>query len=721
VVSVIVTGAVALVVLCVLGLAVLAPMRAGRRDALLPAAPVLGAALLAVVMSTTSWVVPARGGLLVAVLVAAGLVALAVRHGRRPWRFSRRAVVTAALVLVVGAVGAAVALVPTTWVGDGRAMSANSSHDIYYYVAESTWLLEHPIAPGPQLGLVPGDGNATPADNPMRATLAIPLRIGQPMVQAALMVATGQRAVDSVMVLTALWVLLVAPAAFVAARLLRVRPAPAFAVAVVSATSALLLQQAYQQNVDALLGVSVALLTLATCVTATERRVPVPLAALVLVALVAVYTEYAVFVAPAVLAGVLLRRRHRCAAIRRAAAVLALAVALAPTAWARGAGVLAVDRAAEAAASPLYSDGRYLAVSRFVGTAPLTGTGTNPGLMTAALAGLLVLGWVLAVLVDRYRGLWLTLLVVGLGYLAFVTVEGRGYTQLRSASLLLPLLLLASGSGWAALLRVLGSRTRARGGPVGRTRSVVAVGLVASAAVFAVVNLRSAPAGLDRGYVTSRHVDVTFDDIGEWVAEHGGPDGEAVTALVPDIFAQMWAAEALRDTPLVAYPALRPDYLGLTSYWAGESDRFLLVGPGAHVWAGTGAVVEQNDRFQLVDLWAGPAVAVTPMDLPAWWPAAAGDGAMTGPDLGTVLVLRSSTATSTPTLELSVPGRTGPVDVLLTVVETGTTTRAVLDSDGTAVPVDLDGLTRATITVDLAADGVASSETFALIGVTGAT
>ncbi len=233
-----------------------------------------------------------------------------------------------------------------------------------------------------------------PADNPMRAALALPLRIGQSMAQAALMVATGGEPVNSVMVLTALWALLVAPAAFVAARLPRVRRALAAAVAVVSATSAILVQQAYQQNVDALLGVGLALLTVASCVAAAERRVPVPFAALVLAGLVAVYTEYALFVAPAVLGAVLQRRRHRGTAVRRSLAVLALAVLVAPTAWVRAVGVLAIDRAADAAASPLIRDGWYLAVSRLVGAAPLTGTAASRSVI--ALAGLLVLGWLLA-------------------------------------------------------------------------------------------------------------------------------------------------------------------------------------------------------------------------------------------------------------------------------------------------------------------------------------
>jgi hypothetical protein len=710
------TGGAALLVLTALGLAVLAPMRAGRRHALLPAAPVLGAALLAVVMSTTSWWLSARWGLVLAVVAAAVLVVLAAMHGGRPWTYPGRTIWLAALVLGLGAVGAAVALLPNLWAGDGRAMSPNGSHDIYYYLAESTWLLDHPISPGPEIGAIPGTGNATPADIPMRAALDIPLRIGQPMVQAALMAATGRVPIDAIMVLTALWVLLVAPATFVAARLLRVRVGAATAVAAVTATSALLLQQAYQQNVDALLGVSLALLTLAACVAAAERRAPVPLAALLLTALMAVYTEYALFVGPAVVVGVLIRRRARPLALRRGAAVLGLAVALAPTAWVRAAGVLGVDRDADTASSPLADDGWRLAVSRFVGAAPLTGH--SPSRTAVVLVTLLVLGWAGAVLLDRYRWMWLALLTIGLGYLAYATVDGRGYTQLRSASLLQPLLILLAGVGWAAVLTRLrspaGNGAWTRWTANGAFRPVVA-GLVVATSVVVAVNVRSAASGLDREYAVSRHVDTTYDEVGLWVDENGGLDGRDVTALLPDLFSQIWVAGELRDEPGVAYPALRPDYLGRTSYWGGEADPFLLLGPGAHADGPTGSVVAENARFRLVDLQAGPVVAASPMELPSWWPAAGPRGEMSGPDLGVVLVLRSPDA-GTPVLELAATG-SEKLEVLLTVAETGATSRATIDDDGTAVAVDIGDLRSATVTVDIAGDGVASPDTFTLLGV----
>ena len=718
----ILVGLGGLAVVTVLGLAVLAPMRRPRRDALLAAAPVLGAALLAVVMSTTSWLLPASGGLAVTAGVAAVLVAVAIRRGRRPWHVDARALATLAVLLVIGAAAAATALVPAFWVGDGRATSPNGSHDLYYYAAESTWLLENPIRTWPSIGDEPGVGSAVPADYPMFAALRIPLRIGQPMVQAALLAATGQTAVDGIGALTALWVLVVAPSAYAAARLLRVRPPAAVGVAALCGTSALLVQQVYQQNVDSLLGVSLALLALAACVAAVERRVPVPFAALVLAGVVAVYTEYATFLAPAILAGVLLRRRLGRTVVTRAAAVVGLAVVMAPTAWGRGVGVLLVDRSTDDGVSPLADEGLWLAAARAVGAAPLTGTA--PSRLALPLIALVVVGWVAAAVASRYRILWVVLLLVGLGYVTSLALQGHGYTQMRAATLLSPLLLLAAGVGWAALLDRL--RRGGTGGGIpadpGARRSVLLervamTGLVLAVAAFAVVNLRSAPLALDRGLVQWRHVDHTFDEASTWVTQQGDGRGADVTALVPDLFTQVWVAAGLRDADLVAYPALRPDYLGLTHYWGGEADRFWLVGPGAQLDADDGAVLQANARFSFVDTAAGPAVAAAPDDATRWFHAAGAEGAIAGPDLARILVLRSPDASSNPRLVLAVPDAAGDVPVVLTVVGSGEEVRAVVDADGEAVPVPLAGARTAVVEVDLDADGRDAGRSLTLMGV----
>lgn len=720
-------GAVFLLVsftlLSVLGLAVLAPLRRGRREGLLPAAPLLGAALLAVVLSTTSFWLDAGGGLVVTLVVAAGLVVVAGMRRTRPWRYRAGAVGTAAVVVALGLPGMLAALVPSFWIGNVHAVSANQSHDIFYYVSEAAWLAEHPISPAPRVGSEPALDAATPGYASLASSLALPLRVGQPMVQAALNSATGQDAAASVMAVAALWVLLLAPAAYVAARLLRVRAVAAGALGLVTAASALVVQQVYQQNLDALLGGGLALLTIGLCVAAADRRVPIGPAALVLAALVAVYTEYALYVGPAVVGGVLLtRRRGWTRRLLRALAVVGLAVLITPTSWVRGVGTVLIRRDGDLMDSPLFSDGWATSLARAVGALPFDEAGAGSR-YTPVLVGALVVGWVLALLLASYRGAWLGLLGVGLGYVAVLTAGHHGYTQMRAVALLLPLVLLPAAAGWGAAVHRAVRATRP--GTAGRGSRPTARWAVAAGAVLlvgvtclgAALNLRSAVAGLDRDLAESRAVGADFREAARWVAEHGGTQGEGVTVAVPDLFDQMWSAYELRDDDLVSYLALRPDYLLTGQFWAGEPDRWLLVGRGAAVSAPESAVVAENDRFRFLDTSGVPVAAAVPGPADVWYPFAVDDAVagpvMVGPDLGEVLLWRSDQETGPLELELRVPVSAsvavavddGPYQVL-----------PVVDQI-VRVPVGADVPSGAVLTVDVAADGVAGDEQFELRGV----
>jgi hypothetical protein len=718
---------VSLTLLTVLGLAVLAPMRRSHREVLLPAAPVLGAALLAVVLSSTSYLVPAGGGVVVTLVVAAGLVVTAALRRTRPWRVGRGPIGLAVLALVLGVPGCVVSLLPSIWLGGVGAVSPNQSHDAFYYVSEAAWLDGNAISPVPQLGAAPEIGAVTPGYAPLTGSLALPLRIGQPMVQAALNAVTGQDAAASAMAVSALWVLLVAPAAFTAARLLRTGTWAAGVLAVMSASSALLVQQVYQQNVDALLGVGLALLTVGLCLAAVRRRVPVLPASLALAALVSVYTEYALYVGPAVVGGVLLtRRRGWWRRLRTALVAVALGVLIAPSSWVRGVGTVLIRRDGDLADSPLFSDGWSRSLARTVGTMPLGSTG-EPGPLTLLLTGVLAAGLLLSLVVAHHRGAWLGLLTVGLGYVAVLTAGHHGYTQMRAVSLLLPLLLLAAVAGWAGLVRLLVHRTRPRRAPgrrharvrTRRAVAAVAASLVAVAALAVVVNLRAAPASLDRALVESRSVDADFREAARWVAAHGGDEGEDVTVVAPDLFDQMWLAYVLRDDDLVSYASLRPDYLRTGQFWAGETDPWLLVGRGAVVDAPDGAVVEENDRFRLVDTSVGPVTAVVPGPAAAqWYPFAptGPDGTSTGmigPDLGTVLLWRSDLATGDVEVTLRVPS----AQTVSVAIDGGEPVSLPVVDQQVGIPVGADVPSGAVLTVDLGGDGVADGTQFELEGV----
>ncbi len=744
------------VILSVLGLAALSVVSEPRRDLLLPAAPIFGAALLAATMSTTSWFWSARWGVLATALIAGGMVTLAARRGRRPWRIPLKSLRTAALVMLVSLPGLAAALIPAWIVGDNMAVMPNSGHDAYYYAAESAWLKDFPIHPGPQIADMPGQGNATPAFGPMWASLDKSVRIGQPMVHAALDVVMGTRSVQTVTPLDGLWVMLVGPAAFVTARLLGARRWAALAAAALSSTSAILIQQAYNQNIDSLLGGSLALLTIGTVLGAIrgasrhdeqpvpDRPEPGPAepeprgprwwqrvvaltpgarravaAVLILGALVAVYAEYALFVGPA-LVGALVVDRVRGFGTRLASlgSIAVLALAIAPSAWIRGFQTLLVSRPVDSYPSPFMNTGRLLAAARLLGVTGIGG-GTDGSKFwrivgLVAVIGLgIVGGIVLAFVLNRHRGAWIAMIAIGAPYVVVLTSEGKGYTQYRTISLFAPLVILVVVLGWAELYPRL-RRLLARGGPrrMGIGWRVVLAATVVAVAGGAVVNLRAGTGSLDDSWVRRRHVDTAYADALEWATVRGGADGRDVTVVDADIASQMWLVYTLSELRLVSYPALRPDYMAKRSYWDGDVDPYYIVGPGAF-YADGSEVLDQNERFTLVHLGDRPGAVATPTELSLWAAHAGTDGSLLGPDAGQILVLARHLAPGQHVILKLRAGNEGlPVSAALEGKEVATATFA----GGLAeLSVDLGGRESALVQIDMGRDG-RLSYAFDLVG-----
>lgn len=711
--------AVGLVVLTVVGVCVVAPLKAVHRDLLLPAAPLLGAALVVAVGSTTAYLWPAGGAVVATAVVCAVLLVLAARSGRARSLPSRQGLLVTAVTWAVGAVVAVVALLPNVWAGTADVVSPTDGNDAFFYVAESSWLAERPITPVPDPGAVRGAGNAVPADAPMRASLDFPLRIGQPFLVAVVSTLTGVDAVRATPALVALWAALLVPATWVAARAARVRPVPALAVAVLTGTAALSLQAVYQQTFDGVLGAALAVLTLGLGIAVPARRVPVWPAAVALAGLVGVYGEYLVLVVPAVVVGALAARRRLPARVGRLVLAGALSVALAPTAWVRALTALQLRRDGDSFGSPLFSDGWAASLARATGVAALGSPvpeGRRVLLLTAVLVAVVVVGWLGAVLLGPHRAAWAALLVLDLGYVAYLTVEHRGYTQVRVATLVLPLVLLAAGAGWSAWTARVGRAVRARR-VMGRTARVLAVGAVAVAvAAVGVLNLRTAPSALDPERAASRAVDARYRTAAGWVEELGGPGGRDVSVLVGDLFAQMWLAHALRASSDVAYPSLRPDYLGTVRYWAGEPDPLLLVGPGAATSAPPEAVVREEHGLRLLDAARGDVLAAVPAEAPEWSPYAAADGRMYAVDGSSVLVLDPA-AGEPGAVRLTLGALTDGEPVAATVRETGAVVRTLVAGGSAELDLPTDGRTALTVDIDLGADGTVGTSHFGLEGV----
>ncbi|MGA8255185.1 MAG: hypothetical protein WB767_01275, partial [Nocardioides sp.] len=537
-------------VLSLVGWCVLAPVDARTRDLLLPAAPIFGAGLVAAVCSTATRWLDVPMSLIVVATVLVVLMAIGVLKKRHPWRVGRGAVVGLLLCPILALGGAAVAALPTVWVGDSRPVAATVIVDQFYFAATSSYLADEPLLPGPYWNAGDWAGSATPSVGPVVDVISNRFRYGQASVASALSFVTGRDASDTITPISIMLLIMVGSAIYAAARLLGVRRRWA-AVAVPLATSSMYLTtQSLEGKNDGLLGVSIALiaLTLSYAVT-THRRFMWP--AIVSVAgLAAIYSELVfVLVLPVALLTVWGQRAHLLERLNRVAAVWAIGVAATPFAW--------IWLAQSARIGGRYSDGStpfddrrgFELLRAIVGTDPAFGSDGSTWLFSivavvGALAVALGLGFAIAVTPARGAALGL---VLALGLLELSALRSdAGNLQYRTAQLGYSFVLLFAVVGWAAL---------AQRWPVRRTKLRVPItGAVIGGVIAAlsISNVATAATHLSRDRAMVQHVAAAeLDEAAAWVREVGPSN---VSVVVPRFTDLIWLALELRKEEGINYP-----------------------------------------------------------------------------------------------------------------------------------------------------------------------
>jgi len=610
--------------LAVIGWLLLAPLSRERRDALLPAAPLFGAAFLVVVLHDLTLVLSVGTGVW---LVAPLLVLLGVVATRRDptWvRPSGAALRALGLTVACGAVPAFFALAPSLSTGDSGVIQPSPNNDAYYYVTVADWLQDHPATDVPDIEATPEEGGDPPSYTAAKAQLTQHLRIGQELTHAAVSTVLGVSPEETWYPLTALWVLLMPAAGVAAARFLRFHLVTGLLLGTAVSLSSLVFFQLAAQNSDSLLGIALVFLALGGVVRAVGRDPLAPpwLAGLSLTALVGTYTEFVPLIAPALVVAVLVRpRSDALRALRAAVPVLLFAVLCAPLVWVRAVRSLLFLGQIQSDNLPTAFAGAPLPaiVARFFGLTSIESEDA-PVLLLLLVAVFVLTGVGAALALSGRRWFFATLLGVGLFLSIYMTtVRERPYTQQRIVQLLLPLVLLVVAVGWDRLWRAAGARRAAGSGRrrrdhPRRAQVVVAVLGVAGAALFAITNGVVDHRMRLSDQAELRHVGPEFEEAAGWVRDVGGDDGEKASVLVGDFFSQLWITDALRGETGVASPSLFVSYQGQTSYWDGKPRRWLLTDRSAIKRADDGVVVKQNDRFALLDLSQGRAVVAVPAD-----------------------------------------------------------------------------------------------------------
>jgi hypothetical protein len=701
---------------------VIVQVRPDARRLLVPAAPLVGAAYLVVALHLTGIFLPAGIGVWIAFAFA--VLALVVRfffdRGALTDWFS--AIPDAIRVAAIGLLGAAMALTPSFLANSPLVMQATQANDAFYYVTVSQWVAGHSVTTLPSLGLSPLTGLDSPAFGPAYESIHYSLRVGQELVQAGLSTLTSIPLVAGFTPWLGVWVFLIAGGAWVLGAAFGLPRLGRLALGALLAVSFSVQGQVLQQNADSLLGVAflplaIGLVVMAVRPQGDHPRVPLWLPALTLAALTGTYTEYlpllGVTLASIVLIGPLSGLRL---SVLRAAGLVGLSLAFGPLIWWRAvkgllfAGSLAAQ-GNTAGIAPIELAKRFarpvLAYLRV----------TWPSVSSLVVVGLVIflvlsaIALVAAFFNRRTRPFAIGGVVLSALVVLYIGSRGSEYIFRRATDLLMPLLIFGVVLGAGVIVAELrGNRSGVRAG------RAVPLG-VAAIAIVGVL----APSYLSLRLVIQERADdrIVSAEVGEaadWISKVGGNDGEKVTAAVATLYDQLWLSAALVNEPDVSFVNMRGDlgYRGnqkLLSYWDGELDPFILVGPGAYALAGDEAIVRQNGLFELLDLSRGPVTVAVPVALDPsppmtglgrWSWIVDKDGRISGGPSTTVQLL--SSATDLDGSYLLVDGlKAGTTlnlkqgDALLqTVTSTGTTTRVPLVgvslADGTArVRFDLVG------------------------------
>lgn len=587
--------------LSVIGLAVLAPLTPDLRDKLLPAAPVFGAVLIAVVANWTCRWLSIRQSLPIIGAVAVLLLVYGFVGRRRPLRIPGAGWGGVALAVVACVGGFTLASLPVAHVGDTDAVAPSYVVDEFYFGGVSTYLVDHPLLPGPTM-TDSWVGNDPPATAPAADTVHNRLRFGQSAVAAALSVLVLHSPYTTVSSIGLLWLLLLAVSALVVASLLGASRGASCAAAAVVTSSFYVVSQSLEGKNDGLLGVSLGLLAFALSVKLLEdSRYSWPLL-LVGAGLAATYSEYFILLVPALVALALLGRPasllHRLNLIGGCWAASAFLV---PWAWVWMVQSFKITTRTTNGPNPFVGRSGWELVRVYLGVGSVRGA--DVGLLTAVSVAVLVaicVGWGTVLLWHQARAAFAGLLVAFAGLQWYAIAAGSGNIQYRAMQLALPALLVFAVLGWELVV------TRVRDNADGFSRVLARVRLVPVTAVviglaFMGTNLLTVGRTTSFERAANQHVPARFmNQTIDLVKRVGADEVSVVAPVLTDVAA---FSMALDSYPEVEYPTVPPSevYVGNVPHWSRGNDPYYVVGPGATV-LGDATMLEHDGGYAIVQL-----------------------------------------------------------------------------------------------------------------------
>lgn len=594
-------------VLSAFGVVVLSRLPAAHARRWFPALPTIGAAALVVGLHTTGLAVGAVTGLVV-LAIAGFLITMIWRP--TPFRVFVDSETLLALFLasVAGLAAWSIAVLPQHEVDDPpRTVSVTLNHDAHIFVALADWWDGHRIFDAPPESAPPGVAWARIHDD-------LGARMGQDLVQGALSGTLDEDPDRTWYPITALFVLLIPGAAMAAAPALGASSWTGLAAGTVVSLSASVIGQVYNQNSASLLGVPLVIATLAVLaetIDADSERPPQWFTALLLAALVGSYSEFLPVLVPTFVLFALARPPGRIlTAIKNGAIVVGIAVVIAPVVWlnaARSSYETASGSFRPAVLSPFFEVSPETFVQRALGTAsrfPPTPSFNAPDIGPLGIAAILcvVAFGAIALVFSARRTLWISFAVASGALFVYLTwVDKFPYGQQRAVDTAVPLWLFIAGLGTA----VVGRWT-------GRRPLVAAMPAVLFVAVVVPPNVETSVDTVEASPVGSRTADASFDEAVAWVDELDA-GGERTFAGSSVYFETAWLGDAFNDRPLgYMYVPSALTHTTEFAYWKGLR-RYAIVSQFDFVDADKGSIVDENERFRLLDTSSGDVTIALPV------------------------------------------------------------------------------------------------------------
>lgn len=645
-------------ILSAVGLAALAPVKWKVRRKLLPAAPVFGAALIAVITSWTCRWLSIKESLPIIAIIAVFLLLLGARRQRRPLRMSRGVLTGVALGVAGSIAGLVMAAAPVAAVHDTDAVAPTYIVDQFYFAGVSTYLVDHPVLPGP----VMKDqwvGNDPPATAPAADTVANRLRFGQSAVAAVLSVLVFHTPYTTVVAVGLLWLVLLGLVVVTCGSLLGLTRRAAWGAAVLVTGSFFVVAQPLQGQNDGLLGTSIFLLALTLSIELMRTaRSSWPLV-LVGAGLAATYSEYLSLLGPALGLAVVLG--PRASFLRRLNAVsghAAAAVCLAPWAFIWLAESFRIASRFTNGPQPFANRSGWELLRAYLGITTVPSHALwNTALSVIAVVALAVagIGWYAALRQHRARGALAGLLVTAIALETAAVLHHAGNLQYRVLQLSIPPLLLLAVAGWDIRLR--SSRSQGRHSAGIASRSLLAGGAAALVGIlFVAANLTTCALTVSFERARTQHIPATF--IARLTAFVDRVGGDKVTVVAPTLTDESALSLALTNERDVDYAVILPSpvYVGPTPHWDANPNAFYVVGPGATVVGDADYLIRDGD-YAVVHLRAAGMI-VSPWYTGGWPRVTWMRGFLCARDWSPLLVIRGSTQPAT--LTIASQGATTP-------------------------------------------------------------